>query len=190
MFYQPLGADGANGDALLLRPAADARVDAGTLRAVLREIEPGLRFVQLERLGAALDDEIRPWRLGASIFTAFGLLAALLAAVGLYSALAYAITQRTREIGIRMAIGATARDVVGLVVRDGLRVAMVGIVIGLAGALLGGRWVADLLFGVSPRDWRVLSAVAASLMMVALLAAWGPARRAMRVSPTVAMRAE
>jgi putative ABC transport system permease protein len=188
--YQPLDPQEVDSRVLLVRVSKGAELKLLTLRRALLEIEPNLPYLHMEPLGAPLDAQIRPWRLGASVFTAFGVLAAVLAAVGLYSALAYAIAQRTREIGIRLAIGANATDMVKLVMRDSLRLALVGIVLGLGASLVGGRWIGDLLFEVSPRDWRVLASAGASLLVVALLASTGPARRAMRVDPAVAMRVD
>jgi putative ABC transport system permease protein len=188
MYYLPLTPD--DGGLLLVREAPRARLGAETLRRALAELDPNLPYLHVESLGTPLDLQIRPWRLGASVFTAFGVLAMLLAAVGLYSALAYAITQRTREIGIRLAIGARAGDVVRLVMRDGLRVALVGISVGLAACIVAGPWIADLLFEVGPRDGPVLVAVSALLLFVTLLASAGPIMRALRVDPTIAMRAE
>jgi predicted permease len=190
IYYRPLSPVEPDSRVLLIRVDQRARIGAATLRRALLELDPTLPYLHVETLGAALDPQIRPWRLGASVFTVFGALAALLAAIGLYSALAYATTQRTREIGIRLAIGARAMDVATLVMRDGMRVALAGIAVGLAAALIAGRWIEELLFEVSPRDWSVLAAVSAALLFVVLLAGWGPARRAMRVDPTVAMRAE
>ena len=190
LYYQPLDPKEVDSRALLVRTAPGSRLELPTLRRALLEIEPNLPYMHVEPLGAPFEAQIRPWRLGASVFTAFGVLAMLLAAVGLYSSLSYAITQRTREIGIRVAIGARAADVLKLVLRDGLVMALLGIAIGLGAALLGGRWIADLLFDVSPRDWVVLASAGATLLAVTLLASWGPARRATRVNPTVAMRVE
>ena len=91
-----------------------------TLRRALLELEPALPFVDVRVLGDALDPQMRPWRLGAAVFTAFGLVAALLAALGLYAAVAYAVAQRTREIGVRIAVGASARQVAGLILGEGV----------------------------------------------------------------------
>ena len=124
------------------------------------------------------------------MFTAFGTLALLIAAVGLYSVMAYVVAQRQQEMGLRMALGARARDVVGLVLRQGLGVAAAGIVLGAAIALAGGRWVAPLLFDVSPHDPIVFLGVAVTLGAVALAATLVPARRATRTDPSAALRAE
>jgi putative ABC transport system permease protein len=110
--------------------------------------------------------------------------------VGLYSVIAYNVTQRTHEIGVRVALGAQARDVAGLVVGDGFRVTVVGVAIGGAVALWAGRWVKALLFDVSPYDPTVFGLVAATLVAAGVAASWLPARRATRVDPNVVLRAD
>jgi ABC-type antimicrobial peptide transport system permease subunit len=133
---------------------------------------------------------MRPWQLGATVFTAFGALALVLAALGLYGVIAYDVTQRTREMGIRIALGARATDVLRLVVLQGVRVAAVGVGAGMVIALLAGRWVGPLLFDTGPRDPLVLATVSATLLAVATAASLIPAWRATRVAPGVALRAE
>jgi predicted permease len=191
LFYRPLPRDADDGGrALFVRVArGDRGVGVAATRAI-QALEPGLPFVHVQTLGDALDPQIRPWRLGASVFTAFGALAVLLAALGLYSALSYAVMQRTREIGVRVAVGARPSDVVQLVVGDGLRLALAGVLVGTTINLAAGRWIASLLFEVSPRDPAVFGAVGASLLAVALLAALVPSRRATRVDPVVALRSD
>jgi ABC-type antimicrobial peptide transport system permease subunit len=132
----------------------------------------------------------RSWRLGATMFVAFGILAIVLAGIGLYSVIAYNVTQRTHELGVRVALGAQPRDVIGLVVVDGLRLALIGVGIGTVVALWAGRWVKPLLFDVSPRDPFVFVLVATVLVAVAAVASWLPAKRASRVDPNVALRSE
>jgi len=114
----------------------------------------------------------------------------VLAAIGLYSVIAYTVAQRTHEMGVRVALGAQSRDVIRLVVGDGMRVAAPGVAIGAAIALAGGRWVRPLLFDVSPRDPAIFLAVALLLMLVAIVASWVPARRASRVDANVALRTD
>jgi predicted permease len=191
LFYRPLPRNADDRQrALFVRVAPGGRRMGAAITRAVQMLEPGLPFVRVQTLGDALDPQIRPWRLGAAVFTAFGVLAALLAALGLYGALSYAVIQRTREIGVRVAVGARAWDVVCLVVRDGLGVALAGVLVGAAISLAGGRWIASLLFHVSPRDPAVFAAVGASLLATALLAALVPSRRAGRVDPVVALRAE
>jgi len=129
-------------------------------------------------------------RLAAGAASTFGVLALVLATLGLYSVMTYAVSQRTREIGIRMALGAQVRDVLRLVVSQGMRMASVGIVLGLLGAFALTRVLASLLLGVGTTDAVTFVGVVALLTAVALLACYIPARRAARVNPLVALRHE
>jgi ABC-type antimicrobial peptide transport system permease subunit len=124
------------------------------------------------------------------MFAAFGVLALALAAIGLYSVIAYNVAQRTHELGVRVALGAQAADVVRLVVSDGLRITAVGVAIGTATAFWAGRFVKPLLFDVSPTDPLVFTLVATLLISVATVASWVPALRAARVDPNQALRSD
>ena len=124
------------------------------------------------------------------MFAVFGALALILAAIGLYSVVAYTVAQRSHKVGVRIALGARVVDVMSLVVRDGLRVVIPGVAIGLGLALAVGRWLGPLLFQVSPRDPLVFAAVTATLIAVALVASWVPAVRACRVDPATALRSD
>lgn len=124
------------------------------------------------------------------MFVAFGGLALLLAAIGLYSVIAYNVAQRTHELGVRRALGAQAKHAVRLVVTDGLRLAAIGVALGAFVAFWAGRFVKPLLFDVSPRDPLVFVFVAGLLVLVAVAASWIPALRASRVDPNVALRSE
>ena len=124
------------------------------------------------------------------MFTVFGALAVLLAAIGLYSVIAYNVAQRTQEMGVRIALGAETRHVVGLVLREGMTPAIAGVALGGAVALLVSRWVKPLLFNESPRDPLVFAGVAVALLAVAALASFIPARRAARADPIRALRTE
>ena len=140
-------------------------------------------------------EEIRSASVGAQRFTmqlygAFALGGLLLAAIGIYGLMAYAVAQRTREIGIRMALGAHATDVVGLVLAGGARLIAVGVIVGLAMAVAVTRLATSLLFGVSATDVPTFAVTTVVLAAVALIACYLPARRASRVEPVVALRAE
>jgi putative ABC transport system permease protein len=137
-----------------------------------------------------IDPRQRSWQIGATMFLVFGALALVLAAIGLYSVIAYGVAQRTQEIGVRIALGAGVSDVVRLVLGQGLRFAMLGIVVGGAGAWWASKWVGPLLFSVSPKDPMVYGTVAVVLLAAALLASAIPALRAARVDPNVALRTE
>jgi len=176
--------------ALLVRTYGEAASVTGPLRRALQALAPGMPYVDVRSFEELVAPQLQPWRLGATMFALFGGLALAIAAVGLYGVLAYTVSQRTHELGVRMALGATTRDVVGLVVRDGVRVAGVGLALGAAAALAAGRFVAPLLYETSPRDPVVLGAAAVTLLAVAVLASLIPARRAAHVEPSVALRGE
>ena len=152
------------------------------------DIERALGTVRV--LADLYTNELRPWRLGAAMFGAFGALAVALAAVGLYGVISFSVAQRTREMGVRIALGARAERVLALVLRQGLALAAAGGAVGLVAALLASRWVEPLLFRVPARDPAVLAAVAITLGVVALAATLIPAWRATRVDPAVALRGE
>ena len=137
-----------------------------------------------------VDGERRSWRVGATMFVAFGVLALVLAAIGLYSMIAYGVAQRTRELGVRVALGASSVDVVRLIVRGGLRLVIAGLVLGGALALWASPRIESLMFEASPRDPIVYGAVAAVLIAVAIVASLAPALRALRMDPNVALRAD
>ena len=187
--YRPLAPSDMDSRVLLIRAAPkDLETLAGTVRRTIQELESNVPYVDVSILGDVLDPQMRPWRMGATLFTAFGILAALLAALGLYSAVAYAVTQRTREIGVRLAIGARVASVVRLILTDGLRIAAAGVAIGLFLTFVGSSRIAALLFETSPRDPLVLAVVGVGLVLLAALASLTPARRAARVDPSIALR--
>jgi putative ABC transport system permease protein len=129
-------------------------------------------------------------RLAAGLASAFGVLALLLATMGLHSVMTYAVSQRTREMGIRMALGAQIRDVLRLIMRRGMRLVVIGIVLGLAGALALTRFLSSLLMGVGTADPLTFAGMAILLVGVALVACYLPAWRATKADPTVALRVE
>jgi len=163
---------------------------AADVRRAMQTAAPDLPYAEVRPLETLYASELRPWRLGATMFGAFGALAVLLAAVGLYGVMALSVAQRTRELGVRIALGARGGDVVRLVVRQGVRLVAGGTVVGLAAALGAGRWVEALLFRVSPRDPAVYGGVVLLLLAVGVAACLVPSWRAARVDPAVALRAE
>ncbi len=192
-YYMPIGNlpyRSAGAGTLVVRARADRVQSASAaLLAELRRAFPrGAAHVQA--MTDQLEPEYRPWRLGATLFTAFGLLALIVALVGIYSTVSYGVSQRTHEFGVRVALGAQLGDVLSLVLGQGVRVAAVGIAVGAALALAAGRLIAALLYGVQPSDPLTLFGVSLSIMFVAVLATLIPAWRAARVDPVRALRAE
>jgi putative ABC transport system permease protein len=158
-------------------------------RGLLRDAFPAGEPV-ITAMTEALEPQYRPWRLGATLFSVFGVLALIVAAIGIYSTVSYDVNQRTQEFGIRVALGARLGDILGHVLGGGLRTVGVGVALGVGGALLGGRLVASLLYGIAPSNPFVIAAVAGGLLLVATIAALGPAWRAARVDPMSALRLE
>jgi len=158
----------------------------------IRALTPNLAISELQTMNQALQgvNGFLFFRLGAQMSGAMGLLGLVLAGVGVYSVASYAAVQRTQEIGIRMAIGATPGDILNMVLRQGVGIVGIGLLAGLAAAFAGTRLLADLFYGVTPSDPVTYAVVATRLLAVALLACWIPARRATRVSPTIALRFE
>jgi len=175
---------------LFLRTADRGGASAETVRRRLQSVMPGAAYVSVTPLSDVLGQQTQAWRLGATLFTVFGGLALVLAAIGLYSVIAYSVAQRTHELGVRVALGAEVRDLVRLVLRQGVGLALVGVVLGGTLAFVVSRWVRPLLFEVSPHDPLVFAGVAVVLLAVAAVASFIPARRAGRVDPIQALRAE
>jgi predicted permease len=190
-YYLPLDQFRTNeGFALLLRVRGDPALQAEAVRRQLQPLMPGQAYVVVRPLDELLASQRRSWRFGATMFSAFGLLALLVAAVGLYGVLAYNVAQRMHELGVRMALGARPGQVVRLVMGQGIRYALLGTAIGTVLAFFAGRWLQPILFQVSARDLRVFGLVAALLLLVAGFATAAPARRASRADPNTALRAE
>ncbi len=175
---------------LFVRVRGDGARSADAIRRRLQQLMPGSSYVTVTPLREILAGQTRSWELGATMFLAFGALALVLAAIGLYSVMAYNVAQRTQELGVRAALGAQRKDLVRLVLNDGLTTATAGIVIGVLIALAGGQWLGPLLFQESPHDPLVFGFVALLLLGVTVAASIIPSRRAARVDPIVALRYE
>ena len=175
---------------ILLKTDGDPTRLSAPLRAAVASIDRNIPVAGITTLGEIVGDSIEQPRFFALLSVSFAVLALLLAAIGIYGVMAYAVAQRTTEIGVRMALGATPREVFRLVVGDGLKLTTLGVGLGGLGSLLVARWLTALLFGVTAGDPRTLAGTAGVLLTVALAACLVPARRATRVDPMVALRAE
>ncbi|HEY4218098.1 MAG TPA: ADOP family duplicated permease [Gemmatimonadaceae bacterium] len=186
----PVAAARMNGRYIVVRvaPQQIGTVMAAT-RLLIRAQFPG-GIPKLSLLSDHLEPQYRPWKLGATLFTTFGALALIVAVIGIYSTVSYGVNQRIHEFGIRIALGAQLRDVLQLVVGEGMRTVLVGIACGVTLALLAGRFVASLLYGVAPSDPVAIAVVVATLITVSAAAALIPAWRAARVDPASALRAD
>src|SRR5512146_2308876 len=175
---------------LYVRVHGSGHIHAEGVRKALQGVMPGASYVTVEPLSSIVGGAQQSWRIGATMFTALGGLALVLAAIGLYSVIAYTVAQRTHELGLRIALGARMSDLMRLVVGEGVRLGLGGTALGALAALAAGRWIAPLLFDESPRDPVVFAWVTGVLAAVALVASIVPALRAARVDPSVALRAE
>jgi predicted permease len=189
-YYVPLGQEvGFGGTVMLVRTTNPAAI-AGTITRTLVGLDPTIRFVTQGTMQDAIDPETRPWRIGATVFTLSGLLAVLVAAIGMYSVTAYLVADRAREIGVRVALGASRGNITRLVVGTSVGMASAGAVVGVLSAGAASHFIEPLLFNESARDPWVYGAVGLLLVGVALVAAVVPAIRANRIDPLEALRAE
>jgi putative ABC transport system permease protein len=189
-WYEPVAQRPVSGLYLSVKTAADPLAAAGALRRVVSTLDSNLPVADIQTMEQRVGASLAQPRVSAALLGGFSGIALLLAAVGIYGVMAYAVAQRTREIGIRMALGARPDDVRRLVVRQGMVPVALGVALGLAGALAATRLMRSLLFGVSTADPFTFVAMATFLVAVALFASYLPARRATRVDPLIAMRSE
>ena len=160
------------------------------MQAALREVEPRLVFRWVTTMEAVFEEEIGRYEVSAVLVAVFGAIALLLATVGLYGTVSFLVARQTRDIGVRMALGADRRRVAGEVMRFGLRLVLGGVAAGLVGAIVLRRFTESMIFGIAPDDPLPLLGACAVLLVVAAVATLAPARNATRVDPMVAMRAE
>jgi putative ABC transport system permease protein len=174
---------------LTIRTTGEVSI-ASALRGVVASVDPTVAVSSIKPLDGIIASATAPARFRTALFAAFALIGLAIASMGLYGIVAYSMSQRTAEIGVRVALGAGTRDVMSLVLREGVAIAAAGVAIGLPAAYATSRTFAALLFSVKPTDALTYIASAAGLIAVALAASYAPARRAARVDPIVALRAE
>jgi putative ABC transport system permease protein len=182
--------DAGNGMFLVARTSSDAAALSGAVVREIHAVDPNVAVYGIRTMQDRLYDSLARQRFSSTLLGAFAAFALLLAAVGIYGVMSYLVTQSTHDIGVRVALGARPGNIIGLVVRQGMELAAIGILAGLAGAAALTRVMSSLLFGVSATDALTFCAVAALLALVAFTAIVIPARRATRVDPMVALREE
>jgi putative ABC transport system permease protein len=174
----------------LVRTAADPDALSNEIRRVVATADPNVPIYELGAMNDALAESLARWRFYTVLLTGFATVALLLATLGVYGVISYAVSQETREFGIRIALGARSRHVIHLVLTRGASLIVPGLAIGVVGALFLTRLIRGLLFGVQPLDQVTFALVCLVFAVGGTIAAWLPARRAARVDPIVAMRAE
>lgn len=183
--YQP-----SDSDYVVVRTKGDPMGPVSAIRRIVNEVDPNIPVANVETMDELIDENVADRRQQMILLGAFAALALILALIGLYGVLSYAVTQRSREIGLRMALGASESSVVRMVVRHGLALTGIGIAIGLAGSWAATRSLKSLLYGVTATDPSTFAQVAALLMLIALAACWIPARRASKLDPITVLREE
>jgi ABC-type antimicrobial peptide transport system permease subunit len=173
-----------------MRTMSDSGTLTPSLRRIAREVDPAIQLRDLRTLNEVVNTSLHQERVVAQLGGFFSLFALALACLGLYGVLSFSVVQRTREIGVRIALGAQRRDVLALVVGQGLKLALLGLVLGLVAALAVTRFVASLLYGVTATDPVTFVGVSLLLLAVAVLASWLPARRATKLDPMTVLRHE
>lgn len=175
---------------LIVRTTGDPMASAGAVKEVVHGVDPTIAVSNIRRLDEVLDEDVSARRIGTTLLTVFAAFAVVLAVVGIYGVMAYYVAQHVPEMGVRIALGASHRDIVGLIVKKGLTLAIAGVVIGAAAAAALTRLMSGVLVGVSPTDAPTFVLVAALLLGLAFVASYLPARRARGVDPIVALRSE
>ncbi len=189
-YYRYQGQTPSRAMTVAIRGASDPSAMAGAVTRQIRELDPDLPIYKLRTMDERISDSLAERRFSMLLLTVFAALALGLAAIGIYGVMAYLVAQGTRELGIRLALGASPANLRALVVRQGMAVALVGVALGLAGAFALTRFMRALLFGVRETDPLTFAAIGTMLALIALVASYVPARRASRVDPIVSLRTE
>jgi predicted permease len=190
-YYIPYGQErGFSGSVFMIRPRGTPQSFMAAAVKLIDETDASIDRTTAWPLRERIDPLLRPWKLGATIFMLGGVLALLVAVLGLYSVMSYSVAQRTHEMGVRIALGARARSIVGMIVRQGMLMAGMGITAGVLIAMFAGRQIQDLLFETSPKDMTVIVTAAAVLLASAMLASLWPALKAGRVDPMRALKSD
>lgn len=175
---------------LVVRTSGDPRSVIPALRNEIQNMDATLPLYDIKTLTEHMNIPLFPARMAANVLGSFGVLALVLAAIGIYGVMSYVVAGRTREIGLRMALGAQLRHVRQLILRQGMMLAGIGLILGLAVVFVLARFLTSMLYGVSPSDPVTFVGISFLLAMVALLACYLPARRAARIDPMIAIREE
>jgi putative ABC transport system permease protein len=186
--YVPLLQNYADAGTLHVRAAGDAAQITAAVRGVVKELAPNLLLLDVQTLSNRIDQSLNGQRSQTRLLAFFGLLALLLSSIGIYGVMAYSVAQRTREIGIRMALGARSQNVLSLIIKQGMALVVSGVALGLIAAFVVTRLIGSLLFGVTAADPMTFAVTSLLLVGVAALAGYLPARRATKVDPLIALR--
>ena len=188
--YVPYPQDAISTMWVAAQTAGDPALQSSAVRQAVRAVDPSLPAYSLVPLSDVVSESVAPRRFAMLLLGSFAMIALFLAAIGLYGVVSYGVSQRTQEIGVRMAIGAQRSDVLRMVVGDGMKLALVGVALGLVGAVFVARAVSATLFGITPFDPASYLVTVAALLVIAALACYVPARRATRLDPLTALRQE
>jgi predicted permease len=190
-YYIPAGQEaGFGGSVFMIRPRSGPQAFAAVAVRTINETDAAVDRTIAWPLREKIDPLLRPWKLGATIFSLGGVLALLVAALGLYSVMSYSVAQRTHEMGVRIALGARTRTIVGMIVRQGMAMAAIGIVSGVLVAIAAGSRLRAVLFDTSPHDMTIIGGAAAVLLVAAMAASLWPAMKAGRVDPMRALKTD